>query len=326
MSHRIDKEHILKEIGGYFELEHFYGYQPHENAIALNCGRSCLAYLIKAKNIKKIALPVFLCDSIYETCKQYHAEIQYYPIKNNFIPDEFSCDSSTWVYIINYYGQLTDLQLMSLKDKYQNIIVDNTHAYFSSPLERVDTFYTCRKFLGVADGAFLYTDILLDEELPIDQSYNRMAFLLGRFECTASEFYTGHIENDRSFINTSIKRMSKLTQNLLRAMDYKKIETIRTENYCYLDEHLRKLNQLNLRSVKGAFAYPLLVKNATTLRMKLIENKIYVPVLWPNMLTSSNEDSLEHRMARDILPLPCDQRYTIHDMKYICDFILNIRT
>lgn len=313
----------MKEIGGYFELEHFHGYQPHREAVALNCGRSCLAYLIKAKNISKIALPVFLCDSIYETCKQYNIETVYYPIKENFMPDEFSCDDNTWVYIINYYGQLTDLQLISLKNKYHKIIIDNVHAYFVPPLDGVDTLYTCRKFLGVADGAFLYTDTLLNDEFPIDLSYNRMPFLLGRLECTASEFYAGHLENESSFTNTSIKRMSKLTQNLLQAMDYKKIEFLRTENYAYLYEHLEKINHLNLRSVKGAFAYPLFVNNAESLRMNLIEHKVYIPVLWPNILNNSDKDSLEYRMARDILPLPCDQRYSIRDMKYICDLISN---
>ena len=38
----------MKEIGGYIEFEYFHGKEYHENAIKLNCGRNCLAYLIEA--------------------------------------------------------------------------------------------------------------------------------------------------------------------------------------------------------------------------------------------------------------------------------------
>lgn len=55
-------------------------------------------------------------------------------------------------------------------------IIDNAQVYFDVPLEGVDTLYTCRKFLGVSDGAFLYTDTLLSKELPLDKSYDRMFF------------------------------------------------------------------------------------------------------------------------------------------------------
>lgn len=37
----------MEEIGGYIEFENFRGRgEYYENAIALNCGRNCLAYLL----------------------------------------------------------------------------------------------------------------------------------------------------------------------------------------------------------------------------------------------------------------------------------------
>ena len=44
------------EIGGYIEFPHYTGSVFHNNAIALNCARNCLVYVIEAKNVKKIAL------------------------------------------------------------------------------------------------------------------------------------------------------------------------------------------------------------------------------------------------------------------------------
>lgn len=103
-----------------------------------------------------------------------------------------------------------------MKVQYDRIIVDNAQSYFQMPVEGVDTLYTCRKYFGVADGAFLCTDTQLERPLEQDESYERMHFLLGRFERSASEFYSEYVANDGFFDNESLKRMSRLTKNLLR--------------------------------------------------------------------------------------------------------------
>ena len=53
----------MKEIGGYIELDTYTGEMMHEDGIKLNCGRNALAYVIKAKNIKKLWIHKFMCDS-----------------------------------------------------------------------------------------------------------------------------------------------------------------------------------------------------------------------------------------------------------------------
>lgn len=133
---------------------------------------------------------------------------------------------------MNYYGQL-DYGLM-LNVGTENIILDNTQDFFRMPLPGMTALYTCRKFFGVSDGAYLYTDRLLERSLEIDESYNRMGFVLGRFERSASEFYQAASENNRFFSGQPVMSMSLLTQNLLRAVDYEEIKRKRTENFLYL--------------------------------------------------------------------------------------------
>ena len=58
----------MTEIGGYIELDKYALPMLHEGAISLNCGRNCLAYLLRARKIKKILLPKFLCDSVSSVC------------------------------------------------------------------------------------------------------------------------------------------------------------------------------------------------------------------------------------------------------------------
>lgn len=299
----------------------FSGSMLHDGAVALNCGRNCLGFLIKAYGIKKIYIPYFCCKSVSQPCEQNHIEIEYYHIDKIFRPVfEKKLGDNEWLYIVNFYGQISKEEIKEWKEKYGRIIIDNAQAYFQTPVYGVDTLYTCRKFIGVPDGAFLYTNVTLEEELLIDESYDRMKFVLGRFERTASEFYRMSVVNNELFKQQPIKRMSALTANLLRGVDYLKIKDIRTQNFSYLHKRLGIYNELKIQTTEGAFAYPLFMKGAHKLRKNLADKKIYIPTLWPDVLEKP-ENTLEYQYANDILPLPCDQRYGWEHMETICNAI-----
>ena len=211
----------MQEFGGYIELDKYELPLLHEGAIALNCARNALAYLIKARNIRKILIPKFLCDSVQKVCERENVQYKYYSIGKDFLPLSIDLASDEWLYIVNFYGQISNEILEMLVNQYQRVIIDNVQAYFQAPIPNVDTIYTCRKFFGVADGAFLYTNADIGLNLEIDESFDRMRFLLGRFERTAAEFYSEYVANNDMFENEPIKKMSKLTDNLLRGIQYK---------------------------------------------------------------------------------------------------------
>lgn len=189
------------------------------------------------------------------------------------------------------------------------------------PVDGLDTLYTCRKYFGVADGAFLYTDAKLDRELPQDESFERMHFLLGRYERSANEFYSEYVLNNKLFATEPVKRMSRLTENLLHGIDNDVVAKRRQENFDFLDAEFRDINELNLKTVYGAFMYPLLIQNGSEIRKALQKEKIYIPTLWPNVLKECPVDSLEYHYAADILPIPIDQRYGKEDMKRIAEMV-----
>jgi len=338
------------EIGGYLELERFSGTLLHEKALKLSSGRACLAYLIQQRGIRKILLPDFLCDAVRKTCEFYGVAVRTYEVGTDLRPVFFTkagcpagadgsgrtgeaktamgtaladagrtaeCDlvapeADEWLYLVNFYGQLTENELKAYAERFPKLIVDNAQAYFAPALQEVDTLYTCRKFLGVADGGFLYTDAP-QRTLPRDESHGRMGFVLGRFERPAGEFFAEASQNNDDLLFEP-KQMSRLTENLLRATDEEKIRQVRTENFNRLHAALGERNLLSLRPAEGAYAYPLMLENGEETRRKLIARKIYVPTLWPNVLTEQPEDSTAVKLAREILPLPCDQRYGSEEM------------
>lgn len=315
----------MKEYGGYIEFESYHGNMLHEGAVALNCGRNALAYLCEAKKIMKLYLPYFLCASVPNLCKKIGVEFEFYHINQQFEPifQQELCDGE-WLYIVNFYGQLDRDNLRIWQKKYKRVILDNAQNYYQMPVEGVDTIYTCRKYFGVADGAFLYTDVQLRAELSIDESFARMHFLLGRYERSANEFYGEYTANNKLFAVEPIKHMSRLTENLLRGIDYEVVAKKRQGNFDFLHSEFCNINQLRLKSVYGAFMYPLLVQNGSVLRKALQKEKIYIPTLWPNVLEECAPDSLEYHYAANILPIPVDQRYGIEDMQYLTEVIKRV--
>ncbi len=312
----------MKEYGGYIELETFRGDVFHQNAIVLNSGRHCVEYLIRGKKIKKLFLPYFLCDSINAVCCKLDVETEYYHTDMSLRPIfDKVLKEDEWLYLVNYYGQISNKEICDLKEQYHHIIVDNVQAFFQKPVSGIDTLYSCRKFFGVADGAYLYTDTVYNEPLEEDYSYNRMHFLLGRYEKEASLFYDEYRMNNNVFASLPMRRMSKLTQNLLRGIDYEDVEERRTRNFEYLHKRFKRVNRLRLSAPKGGFMYPLYLTEGAYIREQLQRKKIYIPTLWPDVYDVCQKFDVEYDMARNILPLPIDQRYGLSDMESIAEEI-----
>ena len=323
-----------KEYGGYLELDEYSGEEYYPEAWALNSGRAALRLFIRLKKIRKIYLPAFCCDTVREACAAEGILWEYYSVDKDFRPCLSEEDAGNdWVCLVNFYGVFDDGDMQALMQQYPRLIVDYTHAFFQQPLKGMNVLYSCRKFFGVPDGAYLILGEgegeKIYETLPQDLSFERMHFLLGRFEAGASPFYQEYAQNNDFFANEPIKRMSKLTHNLLRAIDYPRVCGQRTENFAFLHRQLKEKNVLNLPpAIEGAYAYPFWFNgdkiSGKEIRRRLIAQQIYIPMLWPEVCSLEKASPLERQMTENILPLPVDQRYNRRDMEEILRCLLRI--
>lgn len=315
-----------REIGGYLELERFGGREYHDGALALNCARNCLVYLIGARGIGRVWVPAFLCSSVSAAARAAGAEVLEYEVTPDLLPDygTVSLGPGDYLYFVDYYGQATDEAILdAARRSGGRLVVDEVQGFFRRPLPGIDTLYCCRKFFGVPDGAYLYTTATPDGELERDLSAGRMRHLLGRFEGTASDYYADYAANDRAFAGQPVRLMSELTHNLLRGIDYERAAETRERNFRYLDERLGAINALSPSVPRGAYMYPLLLDHgARETRLALQRRRVYVPTLWPN---AAEAGGVTGRLARDILPLPVDQRYDTDDMALVCDLLEEVR-
>ena len=315
---------MKKEIGGYLEIEKFTGANYHEGAYAFNLGRTALVWLLRKLECRKLYAPYYNCDSVANSAMAAGFEVEFFHIDEDLKPlfeDGFHPGEGEWVYIINYYGQLTKDEILDYKERFGRIIVDNAQAYFERPVSGITTLYSCRKFLGVSDGAYLFTDLEFDEDLPRDQSGDRVRYLFGRLEENARTYYSRMLEESDKFAKAEPMKMSLLTENILRGIDHEAVRKQRLENYRTLARLLPSDNPFTKKEPYGPFAYPYYHENGVELRKALAAENIFVPTNWSYLIKTMPEDSLEHKWSADILPLPVDQRYTDEEMTYLAEMI-----
>lgn len=104
----------MKEIGGYIEVEYYKGKMLYDDGVKINCGRNALEYIILAKKIKRILMPKFMCDSCNGVLARNNVSVRYYSIGYDFKPQLKNVYDDEYIYIVNYYGQLTNEYIASI--------------------------------------------------------------------------------------------------------------------------------------------------------------------------------------------------------------------
>ena len=320
----------MKSIGGYFSLEVNDGREYHADAIHLNAGRYALEYVLKARKYCKVYIPYYICDSVLEPFKRQNVDYEFYHINESLEPAvRLTPKDDEAVLYVNYFGlknRLTNFFCYA----YPNTILDYTQAFYcergnkyDDSSVRCDTFYSCRKFFGVPDGAYLYTDCLLDEDLPQGESYERMLFLTKRVDRSAQEGYADFQANDQFISAMGMKSMSRLTKAMLQGIDYSNKANRRIHNFHILNRVLGNTNFFKWPMDYGTvpLVYPYYVEDGAGLRQYLIEHQVFCARYWPNVLEWCEKTSFEYKLAENLVALPIDQRYDEEDMQMILNII-----
>lgn len=310
-------------IGGYFELELPKREEYHKDALRLNSGKNCLEYILRCRKYKKVYIPYYTCDVILKPFQKLDIAYQFYYVNLQFeIADDICLHKDEALLYTNYYG-LKQVYTEKLASKYgRQLIVDNTQAFYTKPIKGIDTFYTCRKFFGVSDGAYLYTDAEPIRGLKQGVSYNRVDYLVKRIDLSPEDGFEDFHLSDERLSDEEIMLMSNFTQRVMRSIDYEYVSVARRVNFLQLHDHLKSTNLLTVQMDSDAIpmVYPYMTESKG-LRNHLIKNKVYPAKYWPNVDEWVKSDSIESKLANYMVPLPIDQRYGHEEMNRIIKLI-----
>lgn len=318
----------MKAIGGYFGLEcDLKENYPFEEYHHLNTARNAIEIVLKVINPQKVYLPYFTCDVVLEPIDKLKIPYEFYNIGFNFEPNinVNKIGDKDCIILSDYFGITTKLVRQFKKHGIKNLIIDNAQALFAQPIDEAYNIYSPRKFVGLPDGGLVYTNNKFELPNEQDQSYDRCSHLLKRIDLSAEEAYSNFQINDGLLENQPTKRMSKLTQHLLRGIDYEKIRKKRIENFNYIANALNSTNIFKINEIISSddvpMVYPYLIENGKEVKQQLIKNKIFIATYWPNVLNWTKNRSWEYFLTENLVSLPIDQRYNEEDMNIVLNSI-----
>lgn len=313
-------------IGGYLALElNKNESEIHSNAIKLNIARRALEYLLLVNKYEKVYLPYFTCDAILQPIKELKLAYEFYSINENFeIKLNLNGIKSNEVLLYTNYFALKNEYIKKISQECKNLIIDNAQAFFCKPILNIDTFYSVRKFIGVSDGAYLYSKKLIEINLVEDNSNERFNHLLKRIDENAENGYTWFQKNEILLNSLELKTMSKLTSKILNSINFDMISIARKENFKYLHQNLKEINLLKIELDENLvpLVYPFYSKNIK-LRDILLKHKIYTAMYWPNVLNWVANNTVEYEYTTKLVHLPIDQNISKKDLDTIIELIYN---
>jgi dTDP-4-amino-4,6-dideoxygalactose transaminase len=320
----------MKLIGGVFGLDdpsprasplpHLAG-----RAVEFVNARSAIAFALRRLRSARVWLPSYLCDAIIASGPETHR----YPIDANL-----RIASSDWlddlrpndaVLIVHYFGFRREARFIEAAvARGAHVIEDAAQALFAEPgPPSACIVYSPRKFVGVPDGGIVVwnRNFAPAAELAapprewwlgaLSASLLRRDFDRGG---AGREWLERFQESERRAL-TGDFRISDLSAALLRhGIDFATVRAQRIANYRRLLRHLGDVALFpHLDEETVPLGFPLRVANRANVLEQLHAANIYPAIHWP--LTHVPEAFADsHRLSREIMTLPCDQRYSQDDM------------
>jgi dTDP-4-amino-4,6-dideoxygalactose transaminase len=328
-------------IGGLFGLEEMLSQSRsspaflRSDSVLLANARSGIALLIELLSPAHVWIPSFFCGPIIKAVGECKTTVKFYEVDYDLNLTSLawldSIQPNDLVVLVDYFGFPCDPQhINKIRERGAWILEDACQALLTEDVGRFSDFVLSspRKFLGVPDGGVL----TLNREVaagavtlaPPPKTWWLKAFsavvLRREFDLHGGDRHWFELFQ-RSEVEGPIGpyAMSELTGMLLRhGFDYSMMAEKRVKNYELLANELGEFALFPILPPGVVpLGFPVRIKDRDRVRQVLFRNEIYPPVHWQIQGAVPEEFSDSHRLASEIMTLPCDQRYGKDDMNRV---------
>ena len=309
-------------------------------------------YLIATqfKNNRKVLLPSYTCQTVIDPFEQLGYEISFFRIDEDLRIDTeslialFETKKPQLIVVHPYYGMdLNNVEQSALEELSRagaSVVVDLTQCLFSQMRLDSVSYYvgSIRKWFGIPDGGFLIDKgkaSALNE--PERENVAFVAYQLESMRLRGQYFLTGDEEiklqsrrvqslaNDVTTNPIVPHRMSEYTYRTLQIENIEQSKLQRFNNYSFLfntlkDNPIRGVRPILTKMMDlttSPLYFPIYAEDRKKVQSDLADAHIYAPVLWPIEDERILGVKSAARLYRDLLALPCDQRYDTCDMERI---------
>ena len=295
-------------------------------------GRSSLRLILRSLSLKKkILLPDYLCESVWEVFQREKIQCRFYHVHEDFTVDkkDFSENDYGIVYWIDYFGCRRPLPD---EIKKRNAVLIHDGVFSLKPenwtgIKRWIGFNSFRKISPVPEGSVVQSFCQLQGEL-IDR--RTADFIRHKYRAQAAKcrHFDGQQEKESDYLQmfkqgersldqqTTIHRISD--EGMFRLCgfyeSYKEEQRRRRENFQVLDKML-KPRSVMIPPQDYSF-YVLSVDDRDRLRDFLRLKNIFLPVHWPAV------DGIDNPLYERLISIPLDSRYDEETMRNIARTIL----
>lgn len=316
---------LSKAIGGYNQLPLIsIGTQLGEEAYQFQSARAALYAYFNAAKIKTLYVPNYICDSIFPALKSLSVEIKFYSVNDQLLPVSFPKrinKRDSRILLVNYFGLLIEPIKVLTAIEPELFIIDNSQALFCEHIEDTTSIYSPRKFLSIPDGGFLRTKTKINmPETRYDASAN-VGHLLLRAAGDVQTGYACFLSAEQALECFIPKRMSVISEHLIKCIKISEIKDKRQCNYRLLYTEFKSSNQLDLPiDNQVPLCYPLkLAIDITSICNEFIAKSIYLPRYW----RSDFNGEVGRAMHENTLFLPIDERINSDELMNLVKLIKN---
>jgi len=301
--------------------------------------RSAIRLLVGQLTPQQVWCPSYLCHTILEAIRGTMAGVRFYEVNYDLVIASYDwldqVQEGDLVIFIDYFGFIGDPDCaVRARKRGAWVLEDASQALLSGIVGRFSDFilYSPRKFVGIPDGGILcnhskfhfqHVDLMAPPS-----NWWRKAFLASVLR-REFDIHGGTRQWFELFQETEPNApigsfaMSELSRVLLQNnFDYTTIAQRRVGNYHTLADKLGSLALFpHLPDQIVPLGFPIRMKNRDVIRQVLFAHEIYPPVHWPIPETVPREYVESHKLAAEVMTLPCDQRYDSSDMNRIAEVV-----
>lgn len=300
----------------------------------LHNARSALRALWAAVGPGRIWLPAYACREVAAAAPA-GAQVRYYPVGTELVPDvdmlAANIGPGDHVLAIDYFGRPADARIAELARTRPDVgwIEDRAQALDPGSSPWADwAVYSPRKVTGVPDGGLLvaYRAPLPPLDAPPSDDLSFMLPALERYDDVAesdnARWYARYRQAEDA-MSTRPQAMSRLSRSVLAASDAHADGRSRRDNYAALHRLLAEWALFAEPDVAYApLGFPLRAPSAAELVRALAVQRIYAARHWADLPSAADAFPAEHRLAGELVTLPCDYRYSEDDMRRMADAVI----
>lgn len=324
-----------------------------DELLFLSSGRDAIKAAIidiqeKGKAGNKICvLPQYTCDSVIHPFEKEGWQIFYYPVGKTFetnydVMEEILIKYKPSLLLMHtYYGIDTLHNVRKLIKEFQQkqgmiFVEDMTQSL--GLLEKSSMADYCvgslRKWFAIPDGGFiasndpLIVNIEKEKETFVNMKLKaqkwKASYLQETDQVKKEDFLCLNSEAENYLDHSDeICMISDIALKQLERLPYEKELRIRNQNARYLLSEFEKMNVVKSPiqvSKENPLYIPIFVENRTDVQTYLREHNIFAPVLWP--IPKEVEQDINKDVSyiyEHLLAIPCDQRYSLDDMRKIVE-------